>query len=213
MKSRFTSKKVAIALALATIPILVGCGSNSSSATTAAASSLYYESGGCIPITQPIYFSGTGVNLSSQTLVAGTIPAADGGQTNGTVTVGTTPISATTVGGETFVSNDMSYGQYAYGDISVTLTGMTNGYYASSGTIYGTITISPVEQQNIEQYAESMGIYGTTSTAYGSIPCVSGIALQGYLDSTPSAPGFEGYAYVYIDNQPHGVTLQFSGVN
>jgi hypothetical protein len=207
MKSRFTSKKVAIALALATIPILVGCGSNSSSATTAAASSLYYESGGCIPITQPIYFSGTGVTMSSQTLVAGTIPAADGGQTNGTLTVGTTPISATTVAGETFVSNDMSYGQYAYGDITVTLSGVTNSYYMSSGTIYGSVTISPVEQQQIEEQ------FAGISTTSGNIPCVSGIALQGYLDTTPEYPGFEGYAYLYIDNQPHGVVMQFSGVN
>jgi hypothetical protein len=212
MNRRFTSKKLAIALALATIPVLVGCGSSSSSTTTPIAGS-YYESGGCIPITQPIYFSGTGVTLSSQSLVAGTIPAAEGGQTNGNIIVGTTPIT-NTIAGETFVSNDMSYGQYAYGDISVTLSGMTSGYYSSAGTIYGTVTISPTEQQQIEgQFAGVGTTYGTNYGSYGSIPCVSGLALQGYLDTTPEYPGFEGYAYVYIDNQPHGVVLQFSGVN
>jgi hypothetical protein len=202
MKRKITSKKlVAIALALATIPVLVGCGSNNSSSTTAAVvgSGAYYSSGTCVPITQPIYFSGSGVSLS-QSLTAGTIP---NGAANGTITVGSTPL--TTITGQTFVSNDMAYGSYSYGDISVTLSGAAG----VAGSLYGTITISPYEQQQIE--AQALSLYSGTS--YGAVPCVSGVALQGYLDTTPQYPGFEGVAYIYLNNQPHGVILQYTGVN
>ena len=190
------NKKLAIALALATMPILVGCGSSSSTASVISGANLGTTSGyptlavGLIPATMP-------AAPGSQQSVAG--------QTYGTMTTNgcVSPtsvitfsgsgayIGGLTVTGQTFYSNDGNYGGAAPGNIAINIS--------TSGIISGTLQLTSYEIQELEE---------TTGAS-----CISGIALVGNL-YTGSYPGFEGYAALYINNSAHGfISDEFMGVN
>jgi hypothetical protein len=216
--------KLATALAISTIALLSGCGSSGSNNPAVPGSNIIgyttqctasgcvqvpiYGTGGCVPLSQPIYFGGSGATIAYPGMIgAGTIPY--GGQ-YGTLSVSASPISV--AAGQTVTS--VSAGS----QLTLSLTS-GGGYGYSSGSnasVSGSLQLSPAIQQQIAYYNQGIGSYsGQTGYApfmgqpgyYGqqSQVCVSGIALQGYLYQT--LPAFTGTAFLYLNNTQHGWAL------
>ena len=80
---KYKSKRAVIALALATVPLLMGCGSSGGS--TSGQGSAGFGSGSCVPIASQIPFTGTNAQFTPMSIRAGRIP---GGQTYGQTGMG-----------------------------------------------------------------------------------------------------------------------------
>jgi hypothetical protein len=211
------TKKLAIALAMSTISLLTGCGSSGSSPAASIGSQqigcaqwsgsvctvpIYAGTGGCVPLSTPIYFAGSG-QLLGNVLAAGVIPNYG---SFGSLSVSPSPISS--VGGTTYTSTS---------GLSINVA---NAYSGSTTSVSGSLQLSQAAQYNIALSAQN-GIYPTynnstytpwgNSSYYGggytaSSACVSGIALQ--LAPYTSVNGVYGYAYLYLNNTQHGYILQ-----
>lgn len=161
---------------------------------------IYGTSGGCLSLSSPIYFVGSGQILGS-VLAAGAIP---GYSTYGSLAVSSSPV--TSVGGTTYTS------------ASGLQINVANTYAGSATSVSGALQLSQAAQYNIlmtsqgySSYPYYSGAWGNTSDFYGtgygnSSACVSGIALQ--LASYSSVNGVYGYAYLYLNNTQHGYVLQ-----
>ncbi len=208
------SRKTAIALALSAISLLSGCGSSGNSnpavagpniigcaqynSTGTCISPIYGSTGGCVPITQPIYFGGSG-NFIGSILAAGNIPNYGN---YGSLAVSASPIS--------------SSGGSAWTSPSGLTVNIGNNYSGAQTSLYGSLTLSQAAQYNIQmtsqgsaQYPSYSGAWGTSfyGQSYGSSSaCVSGIALQ-LAPTYTSVQGVTGYAYLYLNNTQHGYIL------
>ncbi len=210
MKHLMTRKR-ALALALASVPMLAGCGSNNPTVVGGIGNPLpgnYYPTpGGCIPINQAISFTGTGVQVggtAGNTVSAGKLPY--NGQTFGTVTIGAGGV----VTGTSFTYNR----QAADGQIGFNVTmangapyipyssGMNNG----TGTLNGVLQISAGAQQAIVSMAGGYG-YGNTTTM--NVPCVSAIAIDTYVTSAQPYTLYNGRVYLYLNNNQNVYPLVF----
>ncbi|MFL5815881.1 MAG: hypothetical protein ACJ763_20095 [Bdellovibrionia bacterium] len=212
------TKKLAIALAMSTISLLTGCGSSGGSPAPVAGNIIGYTqqctptgcvqvpiyggTGGCVPLSSPIYFAGSGQILGN-VLAAGTIPNYG---TYGSLGISTSPVSQ--VGGQVYTSPSGL-------QISV-----ASSYAGAQTSVSGSLQLSQAAQYNISLAAQS-GAYPSYNNAsytpwgnssyYGggytsSSACVSGIALQ--LAPYTSVNGVYGYAYLYLNNTQHGYILQ-----
>lgn len=221
-------RKLAYALAISAISLLTGCGSSGGgtpplvqtgcaqyNAQNVCIAPLYgngtsIPAGGCVPLSSPIYFAGTGQFIGN-ILATGAIPNYG---TYGSLGISPSPVSA--VGGMTYtspsglqinvastgtqatVSGALQLSQAAQYNIQMTTQGSYSypSYYGAAGTAWG----SP---SSFYGYSSSYGSspYGTTSSA-----CVSGLALQ--LAPYTSVNGVYGYAYIYLNGTQHGYILQ-----
>jgi hypothetical protein len=208
------TNRLAVALAISAIPLLTGCGSSGNSSGDIPASGYTTQctpsgciqvpiNGGCIPLSQPIYFAGSNTQIYYPGVIqAGQIPY---GGTYGTMSVSASAISSS--GGYTVSS--VSAGS------QMNMSIYSGGYGSTTASISGGLQLSALIQQQIAYYnqgigsytgangylpwAASPGYYGTNSV------CVSGIAIQGYLYQT--VPAFQGNVYLYLNNTQHGWAL------
>ena len=205
---QFLTRKRALALALASIPMLAGCGSNNPTVVGGVSNPLpgtVYGTGGCIPINQAISFAGTGIQVGGQagnTVSAGKIPS--NGQTFGTTSIGV----GGAVTGTSFTFNRQSAdGQIGF---NVTLANgspyipYNTGVGTGTGTLNGVLQISTNAQAAI---AGSSG-YGYNNTAT-TVPCVSAIAIDTYVTSAQPYTLYNGRVYLYLNNTQNGYALLF----
>lgn len=201
------SSKVAIALALASIPLLVGCGKGSSSNPTGyIPGTIYGGPGGCIPVnTAQIPFTGTNVNYSGQGLIAGQLPS---GQSAGQMALG---------GG---IAGGQFHGQSVDGTLMVTLNGGAPvqgpypGYGGGNSNITGYVTISQMTQQDI-MFQMGGGGYNPypiypqpypTQQPQQQQACISGIAISGSIYQNTF---YNTNVYLYMNGTTHGYALYF----
>jgi hypothetical protein len=221
------TKKIAIALAILGVASLMsGCGPATPTGANPYGANPY-GTGGCIPISQPIGFTGT-ADMDNNYVWGGSIPATDSAKTN----------HPGQYGGITMTTGAMPTGtQYQYNPYPGLLTpqgavqfnftpqGPAQGWTATSamsGSINGIVMISQAAQQ--QAYA-AFGMSGYTSTynttnwfnpltnptyntgSYGNV-CASGFALSfsrysgtGYL--------YYGYGYIYLNGTQHGILISY----
>jgi hypothetical protein len=204
---KFKTRKIAIALALASVPFLAGCGKGNSSNPTGYIPGSVYGNvpGGCIPVnTAQIPFTGTNVNYSGQGLVAGQLP---NGQAAGQMALGGGVIGA-----------GQFHGQSVDGTLLVNLNGgavpVGPGYPPYSGgtsSIVGTVSISQATQQDIAFQMGGYGGYNPYPAPYPQQPvqqsvCISGIAISG---SIYSGTFYNTSVYLYMNGTTHGYALYF----
>lgn len=194
------SRSSRIALILATVIVLSGCGSSQVAATYSASGIYSTTSTGCIPLGQTISFYGSGLQIDAAgNLYGGKLPSSTA---YGSISVGSygSAISGTVLSG----ANNGS-------TLQLGLSSATGTYAtaSSSVTVSGTVLLSSYAQQYIQSYASQYALYGTSaySTLYGSSLCVSGIAIQG---SVASGTGrFYGNVYFYLNGTTQGVYVTF----
>lgn len=217
------SRKLAYALAISVITLLTGCGSSGGGGTTPLVQTgcaqynaqgvctvpIYGNTvtGGCIPLSSPIYFAGTGQFIGN-ILATGAIPNYG---SYGSLAVSTSPVS--NVGGSPWTSPS-----------GLTIN-IANSYAGAQTAVSGSLQLSQAAQYNIMMttqgsysYPSYSGAWGSPSSFYGSTPygstpygtsgsaCVSGLALQ--LAPYTSVNGVYGYAYIYLNGTQHGYILQ-----
>lgn len=212
---RANKRKAAIALALATVPLLMGCGSNKSNSGVGGVPGSI-AAGTCVPITQQIPFTGSNIYFDWANIRGGAIPR---GQTFGQMVVGGTlaggqyqrsgvdgTISMNIVQANQAVPTNGSYPYYP-----------TNNGSSQLASATGFVTISSATQQDIMfRFSGTGGAYptpyptypGTTPmpTAPQSVPCVSGIAMDvGHYYNTI----YGGNVYLYLNNTQNGYALYF----
>lgn len=169
--------KLAVLLALASIPFLVGCGPNNPNNQPGVGGvwGAQYGASSCVPITSPISFTSTNLYFSNLSVIA---------QGNQSQVVAGAP-------GGPYVANDAAI------SLSVNITPLnqtmaypTNGLYPSYGSNYGSAAnatgILRLSQQLQNKIKMDMGMYQTypnTQPGYNAGPCVDDIAFDLGRDS------------------------------
>lgn len=191
MKNRI-SKRIAIALVMtAFAAFLAGCGSpNSTVNNVPIGTGTTYNTGSCIPISQPIGFTATSLYADYINVDAGPIPTVDA-VSPGKI-FGQTALSTANVSGQYQFPNSLN--PYAPdGSISMNITpnGSTTQVTGSGNTYTGayngagTIMISAIKQQMINQ-------------TFGTAQCVYAVGIR------VSRNGYNLYGgkiYLYLINQ------------
>ncbi len=201
MKTVIQKRKV-IALALAIVPLLVGCGSSSTRSGSG------YQPGvglgGCVPINSVIGFSGTNASFTPMSIRAGEIPrsqtygqmgiggAVAGGPyqrsgTDGTISMTIQPVGQGTIG--TQPVNNYNGAANVNGQLQLSSAVQQDIYWRFGGQMPGTTIPGQIPGQTI------------TNTA-----CVSGIAMDLGIYQTML---YGGYVYLYMNNTKNGYVLYF----
>jgi hypothetical protein len=226
MKNKKTNR-FAIAVAIASIPILAGCGksNNTPPPVVTTAPGAVIGGGACIPINAAqIPMTGTNIYFDWANIRGGQIP---GGMTFGQMLQGGItsggPYQRSGVDGVislNIIPNTATYpGGYYPGPYQGSYPGTTPSYQgpATTANLTGYVSISQVTQQDI--LATFGGTYGGT---YGGItpypgtmpqpysptnvPCVTGIAIDvGHYNNII----YGGNVYLYLNNTQHGYALYF----
>lgn len=181
MKRRLTSREIAIALALLTIPFIVGCGQNNAPPPPMGATGYpgYGGIGGpgaCVPPTGVISFTGTGIYMDAANIRGGSIP----------------PTASSLVAGQTFgeVIVGMGMGAMPISPMSP-MSPMTPGvgvYGAGTSSFYrtavdGTVSLEITSGAGLPYGGTTMP--GVMPTMPGVMPTMSGVmpAMGGYMAS------------------------------
>lgn len=251
----FSFSRIAIALAVATAAAVSGCGTSNNGPIPggfgAPGMPGYpgFGGGGCLPVNMPIGFTGSGIPMNSTYFNAGMIPGYP--QPFGSMIIGGAAAPQPVYGGmgqiqgsgiDGTINISVQMGQYGqpYPTTGYPTTGYpTTGYPSYGGslaTLTGTLSISPIQQQQIMTafggYAGGYNPYGTAyptgypTTGYpttqpypGTMPmpgmpnngmiCASGIAIGNAHVYSSGLPNLAADVYIYMNNTQHGYTLRF----
>lgn len=221
----YSSKRLAIALALFAAPFLTGCGSGSGSGALPPGYGGVVPGStsaiGCVGLTTPIGMQINGMSVDySGNFVAGTLPL--GGMSAGSVvmTGATNPIGGQTYGSQGVsgtiqmqIGNAYGYNPYQQQYPYQQYPQQYPQQYGVGGYATGMIQISQIMAQQIAMSVQSMpGIYPTQypgqypyqqypGMGYGQ-PCISGIAMRGSI--YPNVGGMRAEVYLYMNNTNHG---------
>ncbi len=179
---RANSKSIATAIAVLSLAILSGCGSNpqSTSPVMGANGSMYpgmggIGGGGCAPISQPISFQAQGVYADYANLVMGRLPST--GQQVGQVAVGT----GAGVGAMNTGSSYATYPGRSNGAMSLTLG---QGNYGQVGLPYSGY---PYGSQNVGM--NTTPLMTGMNNMYSQYPSQNGMASSNWNAMSASATG------------------------
>ncbi|MCM2279589.1 MAG: hypothetical protein NDJ89_16060 [Oligoflexia bacterium] len=217
-------RKLAIALALATVPLLMGCGSNRDSGQVGNVPGAIVPGigvpGACIPITQQIPFAGTNIYFSGVNIRGGQIPySTPVGQMGVGGPGGGGPLGRTAVDGSISMNvTPVNQAVVAQPYPTTYPTYPTNNNLSNTANVTGILTISNIVQQDIQYQSGSYSGANNNWYNYGgtpgvpqpyapaAIPCVSGIAIDGahYYNTIYSTK-----VYLYLNNTQHGYIMYF----
>ncbi len=203
---RANSKSIATAIAILSLAILSGCGSNPQSNTPInGANGLYpggvggmIGGGGCVPVSTPISFQAQGVYADYANLVMGRLPST--GQQVGQVVVGAGSMMANggynsyaTYPGRVNGAMTLSLGQGNYGQVGLPYSGYP---YGSSNVGMNTTPLMTGMNNMYSQYPAQNGYASSnwnamTSSATGMIQ-LSAAAQQQIMYMVQSNPSMYG---------------------
>lgn len=231
---RLKKNSVAIALAAASLPLLMGCGSQNGSGSSIGyiPGSVVGGVGSCIPVNAygtnaQIPFTGSNAQFTPLSIRAGKIPSSAtnepyAGQTFGTTVMGGSvtggPYQKSNMSGDT-ISMNIQPGAYAqpYQPYPTTYPTYPTTYptQTSNAAINGFVTLGSGKLQEIAYFFGNGGYqqpyspynpYAPMPTMPQSTACISGIAMNLGVQNSQL---FGGNVYLYLNNSQNGVSIWF----